>query len=310
MGMWQGINKGFQAIEDKKVTDQELALRVRSDARSEEAYKENRLLKRKTNLLEVLGDRGKQQPIDKGTLAALQARIGNVEGSEAVLSSVAASPTALTSIMVAITAAEKSRGVPLSGEDLLNHIEIIDANKDDLEFMRNYKAAGDIRAALMLADDSLLNDERYNEMLGQVVGLPTDLTPSIGVNINPKLYGKIPTEYLNEQVKSFDSMILEVASGDLDSLDVNQAAKITAAIKNYKDNPAVIRNIYGYKTAYRMMKDNPLLFENAISPQLKDYIISDRNIEALITRKDDPAAKAAFDSVYGTGMADYILSNE
>jgi len=307
MGMWAGIYQGMKDVEARKEREEDMDLRRRQAERLEEEFQEGRLLRRSKSVLDYLDGRGKKIGVNGASLSVIKSRLGNVQGANEFLAKISANPTALDAVYNAIEAREEATGQKITGQELLDNIEILAENYNDETWMSAYNEARDIYGIATRLGDELLDDETYGSLLGRVGALPDVVTPSVGVSVTPGFTAKLTPTVINEQVDQFDDAVLAYANNILTDQDVQQGSELYQAIQNYKDDPTKLRKMYGSVVLHQLQQSGGILFQPGLAPNLAPYAFNPEDIKNLKEFPDDQTARQLFDKKYGPGAANFIL---
>ena len=307
MGMWAGIYQGMKDVEERKEREEERELRLRQADRLDEEFRENKLLRRSKSVLDYLDGRGKKLGVNTASLSVIKSRLGNVPGSNEFLAKISANPTALDAVYTAIINREDATGEQITGQELLDNVQILAENYNDETWMSAYNEARDIYDIATRLGDELLDDGTFGSLMGRVGDLPDVVTPSVGVSITPGFTAKLTPTAIKEQVNQFDEAILAYANDYITSQSIPEGSDVYNYIENYSDDPTKLRKMFGPIVLHQLQQFGGTLFQPGLAPNLAPYAINPDHIEALKEKRDDPAAKEAFDQQYGPGAADFIL---
>ena len=206
------------------------------------------MLRRVKSVSDFLGDRGSRITYDAGKLAEIKRALGNVEGANDYLAKLMASPYAVDTVHAALKDRKSATGVMPTGQELMDNITLIAENYGDENWMSSYKEGRDIYDILIRDPDKLLEDEYYTSIMGRIGSLPDVVKPVVGVDITPGYTAKLTSTMISEQVKQFDDAILAYANNQLSQFPdrtVDEATELNKNIKNYKDDPTALRQMFG-----------------------------------------------------------------
>ena len=307
---WVGIQQGYAAFKEAEERKEDREYRRKQQDRLDEEFRENKMLRRVKSVSDFLGDRGSSITVDTAKLASIKRALGDVEGANNYLEKLAASPYAVDTVYKALEDRKSSTGVMPTGQELMDNITLIAENYGDENWMSSYKKGRDIYDTLLRDPDKLLEDEYYTSVMGEIGTLPDVVKPTVGVDITPGYTAKLTPTMINEQVDQFDDAILAYANNQLSQFSdrtTDEATELNKNIKNYKDDPTALRQMFGPIVLHGLRQSGGILFQPGLAPNLAPYAIPNSHIQRLKENKDDPQAIQAFNQQYGQGAAEYIL---
>ena len=310
MGVWQGIERGFAAHEKRMADKEDREYKRNEQKRLDEQFSENRMLRRLTSVSEHIGDRKNPMIIDQVGLDKVKRLLGDVEGGNDYLAKLAASPTALKTVLDAIETRGNNVGTLPTGQELMDNIVIVAENYGDESWMKAYEEGVSIGQTLLTDPRSLLDDETLASLTSRIGALPTVTRPGVGVEIAPAYLGKIDGE---KQRKSFDNSLLAYANNQLSQFpnrNTEEAVKLNDAIENYDSDPSPLRVMFGPIVLDKLKQTGDPLFIPGVSGELDKYVFIPSDVEKLKRASADDRREDAirdFNIKYGQGSAEYIL---
>lgn len=306
MGFWQGVDTGYQRALERKEKE-------KTQKRIDDEFNETRMLRRVKSVSDFLGDRGSPISVDTAKLSSIKRALGNVEGANDYLAKLAASPYAVDTVYKALEDRKSATGVMPTGQELMDNITLIAENYGDESWMKSYKEGRDIYDILLRDPDKLLEDQYFSSIMGRIGALPDVVKPTVGVDIAPGYTAKLTAAMINEQVKQFDDAILAYANNQLSQFPdrtVDEATELNKNIKNYKDDPTALRQMFGSIVLHELRQSPGMLFKPGLAPNLGPYsipIIEIQNLKrAAETNKREEAIRK-FNEAYGPGKAELFL---
>ncbi len=306
-GVWQGIERGFAAHEKRMADKEDREYKRDEQKRLDEQFNENKMLRRLTSVSEHIGDRKNPMIINQVGLDKIKRLLGDVEGGNDYLAKLAASPTALKTVLEAIQTRGNNVGTLPTGQDLMDNIVIVAENYGDESWMKAYEEGVSIGQTLLTDPRSLLDDEVLASITSRIGALSPVTRPQVGVEIAPAYLGKIDGD---KQRKSFDNSLLAYANNQLSQFpdrNVPEAVKLNKAIGNYDSDPSPLRVMFGPIVLDKLKQTGDPLFIPGVSGELDKYVFIPSHVERLKENRDDPEAIRAFNIQYGQGAAEYIL---
>ena len=309
-GVWQGIERGFAAHEKRMADKEDREYKRDEQKRLDEQFNENKMLRRLTSVSEHIGDRKNPMIIDQVGLDKVKRLLGDVEGGNDYLAKLAASPTALKTVLEAIQTRGNNVGTLPTGQDLMDNIVIVAENYGDESWMKAYEEGVSIGQTLLTDPRSLLDDEVLASITSRIGALPTVTRPGVGVEIAPAYLGKIDGE---KQRKSFDNSLLAYANNQLSQFpdrNTEEAVKLNDAIESYSDDPTKLRVMFGPIVLDKLKQTGDPLFIPGVSGELDKYVFIPSDVEKLKRASADDRREDAirdFNIKYGQGSAEYIL---
>ena len=309
-GVWQGIERGFAAHEKRMADKEDREYKRNEQKRLDEQFSENRMLRRLTSVSEHIGDRKNPMIIDQVGLDKVKRLLGDVEGGNDYLAKLAASPTALKTVLDAIETRGNNVGTLPTGQELMDNIVIVAENYGDESWMKAYEEGVSIGQTLLTDPRSLLDDETLASLTSRIGALPTVTRPGVGVEIAPAYLGKIDGE---KQRKSFDNSLLAYANNQLSQFpnrNTEEAVKLNDAIENYDSDPSPLRVMFGPIVLDKLKQTGDPLFIPGVSGELDKYVFIPSDVEKLKRASADDRREDAirdFNIKYGQGSAEYIL---
>ena len=307
MGMWAGIERGWAAYDKMMADKEDREYRRDEQKRLDDQFNENRMLRRLTSISEHIGDRKNPMVIDKVGLNRVKKLLGDIPGANDYIAKLAASPTALKTVLEAIKTRGNNVGTVPTGQELMDNIVIVAENYGDEDWMKAYEEGVSIGQTLLTDPTSVLDDETLASLTSRIGALPTVTRPQVGVEIAPAYLGKIDSE---KQRKSFDNSLLAYANNQLSQfpdVETDEKVELSSAIGNYDKDPTPLRDMFGPIVLDKLKQTGDPLFIPGVSAELKDYIFIPSHVERLKENRDDPEAIRAFNIQYGQGAAEYIL---
>lgn len=307
---WVGILDGFEKHEAREERKDNKAYKEKQEARLDEQFNENRMLRRLTSVSEHIGDRKNPMIIDQVGLDKVKRLLGDVEGGNDYLAKLAASPTALKTVLDAIETRGNNVGTLPTGQELMDNIVIVAENYGDESWMKAYEEGVSIGQTLLTDPRSLLDDETLASLTSRIGALPTVTRPGVGVEIAPAYLGKIDGE---KQRKSFDNSLLAYANNQLSQfpdVETDEKVELSGAISNYDKDPTPLRVMFGPIVLDKLKQTGDPLFIPGVSGELDKYVFIPSDVEKLKRASADDRREDAirdFNIKYGQGAAEYIL---
>lgn len=238
MGFWQGINRGFAAVQEEKTRkrerQEEIDLRAAERAEDRKARKDEILLQvaedRKSSLLaeKIKREQEKAEAAAlTGKAQSLLSRFGDSNDPRvAALASDVRAAAALEDQIYTIEVDAQKAGIelpPLQGEALLELLTVYDPKT---------KTVAPVEITF---DDILSGDYSSDEAYYKTAAALSQPAPRVDVRINPEAYRRYDPEVLEEGRKVFDQEVLRLANVALDAAagDANEEAKIRPLIEGY-----------------------------------------------------------------------------
>ena len=310
---WVGVRAGYQSAMEARERKEDREFKRKQQERLDEEFKEGKMLRRVKSVSDFLGDRGSRITVDTAKLSSIKRALGNVEGANDYLAKLAASPYAVDTVYKALEDRKSATGTMPTGQELMDNITLIAENYGDENWMSSYKKGRDIYDTLLRDPDKLLEDEYYTSVMGEIGALPDVVKPTVGVDISPGYTAKLTPTMINEQVDQFDDAILAYANNQLSQFPdrtVDEATELNKNIKNYKDDPTALRQMFGPIVLHGLRQSGGILFQPGLAPNLAPYAIPNSHIEKLkkgvdTDRRDEVIRD--FNRKYGQGAAEYIL---
>lgn len=307
---WVGILDGFEKHEAREERKDNKAYKEKQEARLDEQFNENKMLRRLTSVSEHIGDRKNPMIINQVGLDKIKRLLGDVEGGNDYLAKLAASPTALKTVLEAIQTRGNNVGTLPTGQELMDNIVIVAENYGDESWMKAYEEGVSIGQTLLTDPRSLLDDEVLASITSRIGALSPDTRPQVGVEIAPAYLGKIDGE---KQRKSFDNSLLAYANNQLSQFpdrNTEEAVKLNDAIGNYDSDPSPLRVMFGPIVLDKLKQTGDPLFIPGVSGELDKYVFIPSDVEKLKRASADDRREDAirdFNIKYGQGSAEYIL---
>jgi len=307
---WVGVLDGFEKHEAREERKDNKAFKERQEARLEDEFNESKFLRRSKTLLDYLGPRGSRISVDSAKFAEIKRAIGDIEGANDYLAKLAASPTALKTVLDAIETRGNNVGTLPTGQELMDNIVIVAENYGDESWMKAYEEGVSIGQTLLTDPRSLLDDETLASLTSRIGALPTVTRPGVGVEIAPAYLGKIDGD---KQRKSFDNSLLAYANNQLSQFpdrNTEEAVKLNDAIESYSDDPTKLRVMFGPIVLDKLKQTGDPLFIPGVSGELDKYVFIPSDVEKLKRASADDRREDAikdFNIKYGQGAAEYIL---
>lgn len=307
---WVGILDGFEKHEAREERKDNKAYKEKQEARLDEQFNENKMLRRLTSVSEHIGDRKNPMIINQVGLDKIKRLLGDVEGGNDYLAKLAASPTALKTVLEAIQTRGNNVGTLPTGQELMDNIVIVAENYGDESWMKAYEEGISIGQTLLTDPRSLLDDEVLASITSRIGALSPDTRPQVGVEIAPAYLGKIDGE---KQRKSFDNSLLAYANNQLSQFpdrNTEEAVKLNDAIGNYDSDPSPLRVMFGPIVLDKLKQTGDPLFIPGVSGELDKYVFIPSDVEKLKRASADDRREDAirdFNIKYGQGSAEYIL---
>ena len=307
---WVGVLDGFEKHEAREERKDNKAFKERQEARLEDEFNESKFLRRSKTISDYLGDRGNPMIKDSVGLNKIKRLLGDVEGGNDYLAKLAASPTALKTVLDAIETRGNNVGTLPTGQELMDNIVIVAENYGDESWMKAYEEGVSIGQTLLTDPRSLLDDETLASLTSRIGALPTVTRPGVGVEIAPAYLGKIDGE---KQRKSFDNSLLAYANNQLSQFpdrNTEEAVKLNDAIESYSDDPTKLRVMFGPIVLDKLKQTGDPLFIPGVSGELDKYVFIPSDVEKLKRASADDRREDAirdFNIKYGQGSAEYIL---
>ena len=307
MGVWQGIERGFAAHEKRMADKEDREYKERQEERIEKEFNETRMLRRLKSVSEHIGDRKDPMVINKVGLNRIKKLLGDIPGANDYIAKLAASPTALKTVLEAIKTRGDNVGTIPTGQELMDNIVIVAENYGDEDWMKAYEEGVSIGQTLLTDPTSVLDDETLASLTSRIGALPTVTRPQVGVEIAPAYLGKIDGE---KQRKSFDNALLAYANNQLSQfpdVETPEKVELSGAISNYDKDPTPLRDMFGPIVLDKLKQTGDPLFIPGLSAELRNHAFIPSHVEKLKENRDDPEAIRAFNIQYGQGAAEYIL---
>lgn len=307
---WVGVLDGFEKHEAREERKDNKAFKERQEARLEDEFNESKFLRRSKTISDYLGDRGNPMIKDSVGLNKIKRLLGDVEGGNDYLAKLAASPTALKTVLDAIETRGNNVGTLPTGQDLMDNIVIVAENYGDESWMKAYEEGVSIGQTLLTDPRSLLDDETLASLTSRIGALPTVTRPGVGVEIAPAYLGKIDGD---KQRKSFDNSLLAYANNQLSQfpdVETDEKVELSGAISNYDKDPTPLRVMFGPIVLDKLKQTGDPLFIPGVSGELDKYVFIPSDVEKLKRASADDRREDAikdFNIKYGQGAAEYIL---
>lgn len=307
---WVGVLDGFEKHEAREERKDNKAFKERQEARLEDEFNESKFLRRSKTISDYLGDRGNPMIKDSVGLNKIKRLLGDVEGGNDYLAKLAASPTALKTVLDAIETRGNNVGTLPTGQELMDNIVIVAENYGDESWMKAYEEGVSIGQTLLTDPRSLLDDETLASLTSRIGALPTVTRPGVGVEIAPAYLGKIDGE---KQRKSFDNSLLAYANNQLSQfpdVETDEKVELSGAISNYDKDPTPLRVMFGPIVLDKLKQTGDPLFIPGVSGELDKYVFIPSDVEKLKRASADDRREDAirdFNIKYGQGAAEYIL---
>ncbi len=307
---WVGVLDGFEKHEAREERKDNKAFKERQEARLEDEFNESKFLRRSKTISDYLGDRGNPMIKDSVGLNKIKRLLGDVEGGNDYLAKLAASPTALKTVLDAIETRGNNVGTLPTGQELMDNIVIVAENYGDESWMKAYEEGVSIGQTLLTDPRSLLDDETLASLTSRIGALPTVTRPGVGVEIAPAYLGKIDGD---KQRKSFDNSLLAYANNQLSQfpdVETDEKVELSGAISNYDKDPTPLRVMFGPIVLDKLKQTGDPLFIPGVSGELDKYVFIPSDVEKLKRASADDRREDAikdFNIKYGQGAAEYIL---
>lgn len=283
MGFWQGINRGFTAVQEEKTRkrerQEEIDLRAAERAEDRKARKDEILLQvaedRKDALL-AIGIKKEQEKAEAGALTgkaqSLLSRFGDSNDPRvAALASDVRAAAALEDQIYQIEIDAQKAGVelpPLQGEALLELLTVYDPGT---------KTVAPVSITL---DDILSGDYSSDEAYYKTAAALSQPAPRVDVRINPEAYRRYDPEVLVEGRKVFDNEVMKLATAAMNAADqqgdAGLSGNLRAKLENYgKEGSAerfALMEMFGENAAKSLVRmNNPYIQDIQKDPILSEY---------------------------------------
>jgi hypothetical protein len=281
MGFWQGINRGFAAVQEEKTRKRERQEEL--DLRKAER-EEQRKYERETFMLQTAEGRRdtllalyvkkEQERAEAGALTGkAQSFLGRLGDSEDPrVAALAGDPRTAAELEDQIRAIEidaAKSGVelpPLQGESLLDLLTVYDSGTKTV-------------APVQVTFDELLSGDFSNtETYYETAAALSQPTPRIDVKINPEAYRKYDPKTLEEGRKAFDQEVLSLANQALTDAagDADKSSDIKSLIDGYATQGSAERfalmDMFGQQAFVSLAETgNPYVQNIEQDPQLSRY---------------------------------------
>jgi hypothetical protein len=281
MGFWQGINRGFAAVQEEKTRKRERQQEI--DLRKAE-LEEQRKYDRETFMLQTAESRRdsllglfvkqEQEKAEAGALTgkaqSFLGRLGGIEDPR--VAALAGDPRTAAELEDAIRAIEidaAKSGVelpPLQGESLLDLLTVYDPGTKTV-------------APVQVTFDELLSGDFSNtETYYETAAALSQPTPRVDVKINPEAYRKYDPKTLEEGRKAFDQEVLSLATQALTDAagDADKSSDIKSLIDGYATQGSAERfalmDMFGQQAFVSLAETgNPYVQNIEQDPQLSRY---------------------------------------
>ena len=310
MGAWAGIERGWAAYDKRMADKEDREYRRKQEERLDDQFNENRMLRRLTSVSEHIGDRKNPMVVNQVGLNRVKKLIGDIPGANDYIAKLAASPTALKTVLEAIKTRGNNVGTLPTGQELMDNIVIVAENYGDEDWMKAYEEGVSIGQTLLTDPTSVLDDETLASLTSRIGALPTVTRPQVGVEIAPAYLGKIDGE---KQRKSFDNSLLAYANNQLSQfpdVETDEKVELSTAIENYGSDPTPLRDMFGPIVLDKLKQTGDPLFIPGVSGELDKYVFIPSDVQKLKDMANTDRRNEAiqlFNNRYGQGTAEYIL---
>lgn len=238
MGFWQGINRGFTAVQEEKTRkrerQEEIDLRAAERAEQRQAEREMFMLQtnegRRDALLSQFAKRA-QEEAEAGALTgkaqSLLSRFGDSNDPRvAALAGDVRAAAALEDQIHQIEIDAKKEGIdlpPMQGEALLDLLTVYDSKTKT------------VTPVPVTFDELLSADFSDPKTYYETAARLSTPAPRVDVRLDPEAYRRYDPEVLEEGRKVFDQEVLRLANVALNAAagDANEEAKIRPLIEGY-----------------------------------------------------------------------------
>jgi len=310
MSFWKGFAQAVKEEDEQRQRVQELAeeraIRAGEIADERAFQKEMFFLKlgeeRRNTLLELaIKKKSEEEDISKyvGSMMWLSGRLEGVEGGEQYLESIQVNPKLFDEIKSVITETEKKTGKSLSGEQIMEHINILSIHADDPKVVEEYKKSGDLFGAILGGDFS--DPEAFAEMYGEISesGGPPGLAT---IDVDPELYRETDVELYKAQEETLWNSVYASAENDIFQLsqDPNQdqvASTLFSTVEKAKKGDAAAKTSlfreYGRETIEEGLAGDPKFWAGwEMNPMFQPYFPKQEEAETA-TPNPSPALTLA-----------------
>lgn len=280
MGFWQGINRGFAAVQEEKIRKGERQQEI--DVRRTE-IEEQRKYDRETFMMQTAESRRdsllglfvkqEQERAEAGALAgkaqSFLGRLGDIEDPRvAALARDTRTAAELEEKILGIEVKAAEAGVelpPLRGETLLELLTVYDSGSESVSSV-------DVTFDDLLSGDFSDVGTYYKTAAG--LSAPT---PRVTANLSPQAYRMYDPKTLEEGRKAFDQEVLRLANQSLaEREDAGESADLRALVEGYgKEGSAekfALMDMFGQQAFAGLVESgNPYIQNLEQDPQLSRY---------------------------------------